>query len=91
MVEQPLRDENKRHAHSLINIEYGAVGRHPALCIDAQHAADQHVAKQGVNADINRGDHENQPQQVNPGRGPAPAAPAEDRRPVIKAAGGWIF
>src|SRR3954447_1998058 len=41
-------------------------------------------------ADIDGAEHGDQAEQVEPGGHPAGAAIAEDRAPVIEAAGGWI-
>ena len=79
MIEDRLGRENDSDADRLLE-------RPPGGDIDLQHIAEDQIDEQRVGADIDRGDDENETDQIDPGRGPTPAAPAQNRRPVIEPA-----
>ena len=79
-IQDCLRDRDERDERRLV-----PPGQ--AVRADAEHRRDQRLEERIVGAEIDRGDHEDQAEQVEPCRHPPPFLPAEDRAPVIEAAG----
>ena len=83
MVEQGLRRSNCRDGHDLRRSR-------PRTDIHTHHCAKPQVFGDGVQKHVDRRHHKQQAQQIDIGRGPTPEAPAQNRRPVVKATSRWV-
>ncbi len=68
----------------------GLLPEAPGRCVDVENIAEDQAGEKQIDADIDRGDDEHQPEQVDERGGPAPAAAAEDGGPVVQPAGGRV-
>ena len=84
MVEQRLRDSDQ-HDRDRLLAEAPVGGG-----VDVHDRAGHEALEQGVDTHVHRGHDEDEPEKVDPGRGPSPSPSTQDRRPVIEAAGGRV-
>ena len=91
VIEERLADRDERD-HDRLHPPAAVADRRarPARHVHAEHAGENQVAEEEVDAEIDRGDDEEEAEHVEPRRNPAPAASAEDRGPMVEAAGGRI-
>ena len=87
VIEDRLHDGDGEDEDGLIPPACRELARgDPVRHVPAEHFREEQIAEQEEQAHVHRRHHEDEAEQVEPGRCPSPAAPAENRRPVIDAA-----